>query len=241
MPSYNSLSFIEQSIRSIIKQTYLNWELLVTDDCSTDGTWKLLKKYAERDNRIRIFRLNENSGAGVARNNSIKHAKGRYIAFCDSDDQWKPNKLEVQLSFMQKNKSVLSYTSYSVISEEGSLIGDVVAKPYVDHKIMLRNNYIGCLTAMYDTHQLGKVYMPEIRKRQDWALWLSILKKTDKAHGVTESLALYRDRSDSISASKLNLLKYNWIIYNKIEEFSILKSSCYMAQFFYYYIVKKLK
>lgn len=240
-PTYNSIQFIEETIRSIIKQTYQNWELLITDDCSTDGTWTLLKEYVKRDGRIKIFRLDVNSGAGVARNNSIKHAKGQYIAFCDSDDQWKPNKLEVQLSFMEKNNCALSYSSYSIVSEKGTEIGDVIAKSEINHRVMLRNNYIGCLTAMYDTQKLGKVYMPEIRKRQDWALWLLILKKTDKACGIKESLALYRDRSDSISSNKMDLLKYNWIIYREVEGLSIPKSSICMIQFFYYYIMKKIE
>lgn len=238
-PSYNSECFIIETIESIKLQSYTNWELLITDDCSTDGTWNLLQEYAEKDNRIKTYRLDNNSGAGAARNNSIKHAKGRYIAFCDSDDQWKKAKLEKQLAFMQEKACSFSFSSYSIISEKGDLIGERIAPPEVNHKIMLKNNYIGCLTAMYDTQKLGKVYMPEIRRRQDWALWLSILKKTDKAFGVSESLALYRDRSGSISSNKLRLIKDNWIIYRNIEGYTIIKSSFYMFQFFYYYIVKK--
>lgn len=240
-PTYNSVQFVSETINSILNQTFKDWELLITDDCSTDSTWDLLQDYAKKDNRIKIFRLENNSGAGVARNNSIKKAKGKYIAFCDSDDQWKPNKLEVQISFMQKKGCALSYSSYLVINEKGDIKGEVVAKDVLDYKDMLKNNYIGCLTAIYDTQKVGKVYMSEIRKRQDWTLWLSILKKTNKAFGVKEPLAIYRKRSDSISANKLNLLKYNWSVYYDVEGFSKVLSFYYMIRYMVYYFAKKIK
>ena len=239
-PTYNSERFIQATIESIIGQSYKNWELLITDDCSNDKTWDLLTKYSKLDSRIKIFQLRQNSGAGVARNNSIRHAEGRYIAFCDSDDQWLPNKLEKQVSMMKENGIALSFSSYNIIDEEGQPKGEVIAKSEVDYKTMLRNNYIGCLTAMYDAIQLGKVYMPEIRKRQDWALWLSILKLTDKAYGIKEPLAVYRDRSNSISTNKKDLIKYNWAIYKEVEGFSFFKSSILLMKFVFFYFEKKI-
>lgn len=239
-PTYNSIRFLDDTIQSIRSQTFTNWELLITDDCSTDGTWELLQKYQEEDNRIKIFRLEKNSGPGVARNNSIKHAQGRFIAFCDSDDQWKPEKLEKQIKFMLDNDLALSFSSYDVIDERNNALGEVIAPEKVSYKSMLRNNYIGCLTAIYDTDKVGKVYMPTIRKRQDWALWLAILKKTPFALGIKEKLAVYRDRSQSISSNKIDLIKYNWNIYHNVEKFSVLKSVFLLIQFLFYYFKKKI-
>jgi len=238
-PTYNSIRFIEETIQSILNQTYQNWELLITDDCSTDGTWKLLQKYQKQDERIKIFRLEKNSGPGVARNNSIKNAKGRFIAFCDSDDQWKPDKLEKQIKFMLENDLAFSYTSYDVINEEGNTIGQVKAPAKIFYTTMLRNNYVGCLTAIYDTKNIGKLYMPEIRNRQDWALWLKILRKIPYALGIQENLAFYRDRSKSISSNKIKMVKYNWVIYKNVLGFSIVKSIFLIFQFQIYYFKKK--
>jgi teichuronic acid biosynthesis glycosyltransferase TuaG len=239
MATYNSADFIEHSIMSVLNQTYTNWELLVTDDCSTDNTLNLLQEYASKDKRIKVFFLEKNSGPGVARNYSIKHAKGRFIGFCDSDDQWKPEKLEKQTSLMMEKDCALSYSSYDTINDVGDFIGTVKAIPFLNYKIMLRNNYIGCLTAMYDTQKVGKVYMPEMRKRQDWGLWLLILKKSDYAYGIEESLAVYRNRSHSISANKIKLIKYNFSIYRELENFSFIKSTYRLMIFFYFYFTYK--
>lgn len=238
--SYNSANFIAETIESIIQQTYKNWELLITDDCSTDNSVDIIKSYCDKDNRIKLFNLKENSGAGIARNNSIDNASGRFIAFCDSDDKWKPEKLEKQVKFMLKNNLALSFSSYDVINEDGIHIEEVKAPPKVTYKTMLRNNYIGCLTAIYDIEKVGKVYMPEIRKRQDWALWLNILKKTPYALSIQENIANYRDRSKSISSNKMDLVKYNWNIYKNVEKFSTIESSFLLVQFLFYYFKKKL-
>ena len=239
-PCYNSSIFIEETINSIVSQTYPNWEMIIVDDCSTDNSVELVKAFIKEDNRIKLFSLKENSGTGVARNYSIKHASGRFIAFCDSDDQWKPEKLEKQIDFMLRNNLALSFSNYEVIDEDNNLIGEVKAPEKVTYKLMLRNNYIGCLTAMYDTNIVGKIFMPEIRKRQDWALWLSILKKTPYALSIQENLAIYKDRSKSISSNKKDLLKYNWNIYRNIEKFPPIKSFLFLAQFLFFYFKKKL-
>ncbi len=238
-PSYNSSRFIKETIQSIKNQNFKDWELLITDDCSTDDTWLIIKELAVSDPRIKTFQLKQNSGAGIARNNSISHAQGRYIAFCDSDDQWLPEKLEKQVAFMQKKKCALSFTSYYVIDERNNIKGHVTAKPFLDYQTMLKNNYIGCLTAMYDTEKLGKIYMPDIRKRQDWALWLSILKKVDKAYGIKEYLAKYRKSNNSISANKIDLIKYNWNIYHEAEGFSKTISNLLLIRFLFYHFRQK--
>lgn len=237
-PTYNSLKYLDTTIQSIINQTYSNWELLITDDCSNDGTWEKLKQYSQKDSRIKIFKLDHNSGAGIARNNSIKHAKGRFIAFCDSDDKWVYKKLEKQIEYMLSNDVSFSYSDFFLIDEKDKITGERRFPDKVNYKDMLLNNYIGCLTAVYDVEKLEKIYMKDLKNRQDWLLWLELLKQTDYAYNVSEKIAYYRERSDSISSNKLKMMKFNWLIYNKYEGFSILKSSYYIVRYFFMYLKK---
>lgn len=240
MPSYNSQTFIEKSIDSIIQQTYQNWELLITDDFSEDNTFEIIKKYELADERIKVFRLKSNSGAGVARNNSIKHANGRFIAFCDSDDMWNYKKLESQIDFMLRNNIYFSYSDYILIDENDKKIGERNLPKAVNYNDMLHNNYIGCLTAVYDVEKLGKIYMKDLKNRQDWLLWLDILKKTNYAYNVCEKSAFYRERSDSISANKFKMMRYNWKIYRQYEGFSFFKSSCFIIRYIFMYLKKTI-
>tara|TARA_B110000503_G_C7076698_1_gene383236 strand:+ start:113 stop:856 length:744 start_codon:yes stop_codon:yes gene_type:complete len=240
LPTFNSAQFISQTINSIISQTYSNWELIITDDCSSDDTTSIIETFRVKDARIELFKLKSNSGSGNARNNSIKHAKGRYIAFCDSDDQWMPHKLKKQISFMRDKDVAFTYTSYDVINEDGDFQKTIDCPKTITYNELLRNNYIGCLTVMYDAAKLGKMYMSEIRKRQDWVLWFEILKKTQIGYGIEESLALYRLRSNAISAKKLKLIKYNWRIYRIELKYSWLCSLLLIINFMLYYIKKKI-
>lgn len=212
-PTYNSAEFIKETIDAIRAQTYKNWELLITDDCSKDNTTEIIQQYIEKDARIKLFRLDKNSGGGAARNNSIKMAQGRYIAFCDSDDRWYPVKLEKQLSFMEEKETAFSYTSYMTCNEQGKIKGIIVAPNTITFSSNKRDNKIGCLTAIYDTEKVGKVYLPIIRKRQDWGLMMRILQKCKIAYGMKEPLALYRLREGSISSNKMDLIKYNIGVY----------------------------
>lgn len=238
-PSYNSENFISETINSVLKQTYQNWELLVTDDGSTDSSTKIIKNFIEQDSRIQLFTI-QNGGAAVARNNSIKNAKGIYIAFLDSDDLWLPTKLEKQIAFMERNKYAISYTSYQRMSEIGMLLNDEVSIfKRVSYADMLTSNKIGCLTAIYSTEILGKVYMPLIRKRQDYALWLKILKRTPYAFGLDEVLATYRIREASLSAKKTEMLKWNWLLFRKVEKKSVLSSFYYVLYNVYYKLMHK--
>lgn len=201
-PSYNCENFIACTIEAILKQTYSNWELLITDDCSTDNSIAIIEEYVHKDPRIKLLKLEVNSGAGICRNKSIEAAKGRYIAFCDSDDVWMSQKLEKQLAFMEKKKCALTYSSYMLMNEEGAEKGIVVCRSKLNYHQLKRDNEIGCLTAMYDTEKVGKMYMSSIRKRQDWGLWLEILAKCKVAYGIKEPLAYYRIRKGSISNKK---------------------------------------
>jgi glycosyltransferase involved in cell wall biosynthesis len=239
-PTYNSEKFIEKTIQSIINQTYTNWELLITDDNSNDQTVSIINNYVINDKRIKLYKLKNNSGAGIARNNSISKSSGRFISFCDSDDQWKPTKLEKQIKFLIDNKLKFTYSSYDIHNENGDFVKKVNALDILTYKILLRNNYVGCLTAIYDKDALGKMYMPALRKRQDWLLWIEILKIVGKTKGMKENLAIYCDRSNSISSNKFNMIKYNWIVYNKGLGFGVSKSIFLLINFLYYYAKKKI-
>lgn len=230
-PSYNSSSFIAETIESILSQTYLNWELLITDDCSTDRSVEIIERYIQRDSRIKLFRLEKNCGAGVCRNRSISEAKGRFIAFCDSDDRWRPEKLEKQLAFMREKDCALSYTSYMTCDESGKISSIVIGKRRETYFSMRCDNRIGCLTAVYDTEKVGKVFMPELRKRQDWGLWLTILRRCEVAYGLKEPLAIYRIHSNSISRNKGALMKYNISVYKTVLGYSP------MASYLYFFIL----
>ena len=203
MPAYNAEIYISDAINSVISQTYKNWELLIVNDRSTDNTKKIINSFKEKEKRIIYFETDKNLGPGYARNIAIERANGQYIAFLDSDDKWIPNKLEIQLNFMKKNKSSFSFTSYQKINESSQIIGKKIEVPNkLNYEDLLKSCIIGCLTVIYDVSKLGKVYMPLIKKTQDYAMWLNILKKIPSAHGLNESLALYRVRRDSISSNK---------------------------------------
>lgn len=242
MPNYNSEHYIAGTIESIINQTYSNWELLITDDCSSDNSTNIIESYCAKDSRIKLFKLENNSGAGVARNNSIKQANGKFIAFCDSDDRWFPNKLELQLDFMMKHGYAFSFTACNLYDGNGNLYGHQSVPKKVTYCSMLRNCAVPSSTAMYDASILGKMYMPKIRKRQDWGLWLDIVKKCGAGYGLNETLMNYLMRNDSISANKLSLLKYNYNVYHEHLGYSTMVS--YALLYFYFmptYVIKRIR
>lgn len=240
MPLHNTEDFVVQSVNSVINQTYSQWELLIIDDCSTDDSVKKVKEFQDVDDRISLFENKINLGAAKTRNYGIKKAKGRFIAFLDSDDQWDSSKLEKQISFMIKNNYDLTYTYYRHVDETGKFKMNIVDIPrQLAYKSLLKKNYIGCLTAVYDSNSLGKIYMPDILKRQDFALWLKILKKVDYAYCYNEILASYTLRGGSVSSNKFKLIKYNWNLYRNVEKFSIPKSSFFLASNIYFKILKK--
>lgn len=225
MATYNEDRFLAESIESVLNQTYRDLELLITDDCSTNkAVIDILEDFKKKDERVKTFYLTENQGAGVARNKSIEKARGRYIAFCDSDDRWKPEKIERQLALMNEKESCLCYSAYYTCDEDDNLTGVVAAPRKVTLKSMARDNKIGCLTGIYDTKPYGKFFMPLMRKRQDWGLFLEILKKSGRGFGITEPLAYYRKRRMSISTNKISLLRYNASVYQQILGFSKIKS-----------------
>lgn len=244
MPTYNASRFLADSIDSVLNQTYQNIELLITDDCSSEReTHKILEAYKKKDSRVKVFYQKENTGPGIARNISIQNAKGRYIAFCDSDDKWFPEKIEKQITFMNTKQCALCCSSYIRYNNTNKNKEINITPSIITFKDMLCDNKIGCLTAIYDTKLLGcKYYMPTIRKRQDWALFLNIIKSCKYAYGIKEPMAFYRIRKGSISNTKIGLLKYNANVYKEILGYSLLKSYIYL--FFLFlpnYTIKILK
>lgn len=226
-PAYNSHRFISSMIQSVLNQSYTNWELIITDDCSTDDTPNIVRSFSEKDGRIQYHCLEKNSGAGVARNNSIKLAKGRFIAFLDADDMWMSNKLEMQLEYMMKHDCALSYGSYMIVDEENVVKGIDVAPFKQTFSQSKKDNKIGCLTVVYDTEKVGKVFMPTIRKRQDWGLLLSVLKKCDIAYGIKTPIAYYRKGQVSLSKNKWSLVKYNIALYQVVLNWSKFYATIY--------------
>jgi glycosyltransferase involved in cell wall biosynthesis len=238
MPVYNSAATLGTSIRSVLTQTHSDLELLVTDDKSSDDSMDLLAEFARQDERVLPESAPERGGAGRARNLAIKRARGDYIAFLDSDDMWLPRKLERQLEFAATVEAPLTFTSYYKVdadyngeSTDFAPNGRVVrAREHVDYRAMLVRDYIGALTAMYDRTVLGTRLMPEMRKRQDYALWLSIMRDGVDARGLPEPLAVYRaHQSGSLSSNKLSLVPYNWALYREHEGLSVPRATRALA------------
>lgn len=215
-PSYNCADFIGKTIESVQAQSYQNWEMLITDDCSTDNSQDVIKSYAEKDGRVKLFVLPKNGGAGAARNNSIKEATGRYIAFCDSDDIWLPDKLEKQIAFMQQKNAAFVYGAYYECTEDLKRLRVVNVPERLTFKSEKHVNQVGTVTAMYDAGKIGKQYMPLIRKSQDWALWLKVMKITKEAYGLQEPCADYRIRANSNSRNKKAMIRFHAAVYEDV-------------------------
>lgn len=225
MPTYNCGRFIEETIASIQAQSYENWEIVIVDDCSTDNTRELVENMMARDGRIQYHCLSENSGAAVARTEAMKLADGEYMAFCDSDDLWMPDKLEKQLKFMSDNGYAFSCTAYEQIDEDSVSLGRVIKTVQkTDYNRLLLDCPVGNSSVMYHVDKMGKFEVPNIRKRNDDALWLQMLKKETYIWGMPEVLMRYRIRKNSISSNKLSVVKYHWILYRDIEHLSVLRS-----------------
>lgn len=233
MPTFNASKYLADSIESILGQTYTNLELLITDDNSSDETRKILDQFAQKDSRIKVEYLKENYGPGIARNKSIERAEGRYIAFCDCDDRWLPEKLEKQIRHMTRKDCALCSSSYLICDENDKITGINISPKHLTLNMMKHDNKIGCLTAVYDIKRLGhKFYMPAIRKRQDWAMFLNILKECQICFCLPEPLAYYRQRDNSVSSKKLSLVKYNVNVYETVFGYSTIKAYLYFFTHF---------
>jgi len=240
-PFYNSSKFIEECVNSVAVQSYSNWELLIVDDFSDDNSKELLLSLEKKDERIKVTFLDNNIGAAKARNVAIRQARGKYIAFLDSDDFWEKNKLEKQIKFMEKKDIAFSFTSYSPISEDGSVSFPAIKAPYkIDYFAYLKNTIIGCLTVVIDKEKVGDFEMPIIKSSHDMALWLLIMKRGFEAYGLNESLANYRIVSTSNTANKWRSANDVWKVYRQFEKLSFFYSIWCFLNYAFNAIIRRI-
>jgi len=237
-PSYNSEKHISEAITSVLNQSYQNWEMLIVDDFSNDNSAEIIETFSKMDKRIKLIRLKENVGSALARNAAIKKAKGRFIAFLDSDDTWFPEKLEKQLTYLKQHNLVLTYSAYETMDEDSHTINIRNIQETITYKDMLKSNHIGNLTGIYDSNYFGKVYM-EPYGHEDYILWLRLIKQIESTKGIAEPLARYRIASDSLSSNKLKALTWQWYIYRDIEKLDIFQSVYYMIWYVYNALKKR--
>lgn len=242
MPCYNMERFIADTINSVIHQTFADWELLIVDDASTDGTVAIVQSLAEQDDRINFSANSEHAGIAPTRNSCIKKAKGRFLAFLDADDIWHPEKLERQLHFMLDRHIGFSYSSYDLIDESGKPMEKTIKTAGdLDYKAYLRNTIIGCSTVMVDIDVIGPVEVPDFRTSEDTATWLDILKKGFKAYAIEEPLTFYRIRSHSASSNKLKASADLWKVYRQNEKLPFFKAVFYFCCYAFNAIKKRIR
>lgn len=240
-PTYNSEIYINKTIQSVINQTYSNWELIIIDDCSVDNTLEIVKLFSNNDSRIKLLKLEVNSGAAIARNRGLEIAKGRFVAFCDCDDIWFENKLEYQINFMLEKSLPISFTSYQLINENGESLNKVInAIDRITYLEYLKNTIIGMSTSMIDTSLVKEFRFENIRTRQDTMLWITLLKRGHVAYGIKEVLVKYTVRSNSISANKFKAASKVWDLYYNMEKMGLFKSSYYFIFYVFNAIKKRL-
>lgn len=242
MPSYNTGKYIAESIKSVQEQTYENWELIIVDDCSTDNTDDIVATFF-LDKRIRYLKNETNCGAAVSRNRALREAKGRWIAFLDSDDLWKSEKLQKQISFMKQNQYAFSYTNYIEIDENSRENGVSVTGPKrITKRGMYNYCWPGCLTVMYDVSVIGLVQIEDIKKNNDYAMWLKVCKKAD-CYLLDEQLAMYRrGRNGSISShGYIALIKWHYKLFKDVEGQSVFMSGFNTCINMFFGIYKKIQ
>ena len=240
-PTYNCGNYIEETINSVINQTYKNWEMIIIDDCSTDNTKSIVEEYQKKYPNIKYHILENNSGAAVARNMAIKMAKGKFIAFLDSDDLWDKEKLEKQINFMKQNDYNFTYTNYEEIDEKSNSINKFVTGPKKITKLGMYNYcWPGCLTVMYNAEKVGLIQIENLPKNNDYAIWLKVIKKSN-CYLLDENLARYRIRAGSISNnSKIKLIKYHYLLFRQGEKMNVISSTLNMIRNLFFGVIKKL-
>lgn len=239
-PTFNAEKYIRSTLQSVLNQSYQNWEMILVDDASTDRTVSIIEESAQKDNRIKLFKLSENSGNGFARNVALEKSAGKYIAYLDADDLWFPEKLEKQIKFLKTNKLPFTFSFYDCIDEEGNDLNRRVEAPLnLTYNQLFFCNYVGNLTAIYDVDYFGKITLQASQKRQDWRLWLTILKEIKTTKPVPEPLAFYRIRKDSISSSKFKLIKHNFGVYREFHGYNFVFSVLLMVRFLFTQLIIK--
>lgn len=241
-PNYNCEKFIVETIESVINQTYKNWEMIIIDDCSSDNSITIAINYTKKDKRIKVIQNEKNMGAALCRNKAIEMAKGEFIAFLDSDDVWLPNKLQKQVAFMINNDADFSFSEYYLMDENSKslfLTSKVIKR--LTYNRMLFHTFTGCLTVMYSQLKLGKYFGPDVKNCNDKALFLKILKKSKKALSISEPLAKYRIRKNSISSSKIKMLKPYIHVLHDHEKINIVFTLFFVITHFIYKKLFKYK
>jgi len=231
-PLHNAEKYIGFTIESVLNQTHKNWEMIIVDDNSSDNSVTVVNSY--HDDRIKLIQLHTKHGPALTRNKAIERAKGSYISFLDADDLWIPTKLEKQLSFMKEYDLSFSYASYFLIDEQGNSLGEFKTKSTITYTSMLKTCSVGCLTAIYNVEKLGKIYMKNIPKGQDYTLWLEIMQRIKKTQGMLEPIAYYRIQNTSVSSNKFNAIKAQWRIYRDTQDLNIFQSTYYFIHYAYY-------
>lgn len=233
-PVYNSDKYIIDTINSVLSQTYQNWQLILVDDGSRDASIKIIDEFRSKDSRIEVIKNPQNIGPARSRNKGIERATGDYIAFLDSDDIWLPEFLETMISFSVANDYDFVFSSYKRTDENlNPLYKDFIVPEKVNYDSLLKTCPISCLTALINISSIGKYYMPDIDKRQDYGLWLSILKDVEYAYGFTKPLAIYRIRKGSVSRNKFKAMLYVWRIYRDVEKLNFFYSLYLLVNYAY--------
>ncbi|MBG9980852.1 glycosyltransferase family 2 protein [Facklamia sp. DSM 111018] len=241
-PVYNAERFIEDTIKSVQQQTYQNWELILVDDCSQDNSRIMIEKYVAIDSRFKLISLKENLGAAEARNKGLDIAKGRFIAFIDSDDCWHREKLSRQLAFMIKQNYLFTYTNFALVNESGEILKESVVLPErLDYYGLLKNTAIACSTVMIDRDALGDFRMPLVRKGQDTATWLMLMRERAViAYGLDQVLNYYRQVEGSISSNKWGAIKRTWNTYRNIEKLPLIECLYYFSHYIFQAIKRRI-
>lgn len=242
MPNYNCEKFIDETINSVLVQTYSDWELLIVDDCSTDNSCEIISRYCQSDERIKLLINKKNSGAAVSRNKALKEASGEWIAFLDSDDLWLPEKLEKQISFMQNNNYGFSFTKYIEINENSASLHRLISGPKkISKRKMFAYCWIGCLTVMYNRAKVGLIQIENLKKNNDYAMWLKVIKK-EKCYLLPEVLAKYRKRVGSISNhGKFSLIKHHYYLFRVGEKMCAVRAMFCTVRNLFNGVWKKIK
>lgn len=232
-PAYNAEKTIIETMNSVMAQTYQNWEMIIVDDLSSDSTTFIVEKYIEQDRRIKLIKLQANSGVAYARNVAINNAKGQYIAFLDSDDTWIEDKLTLQISFMKENNIYFSFTQYRQFKIAVDNIGKLIDVPAcVKYRDLLRVNSIPCSSVVLDRNVIKEVKFPQ-KKHEDYILWLSILKNDINAYGLKQDLMRYRVSNNSISGNKFKAAQWHWDILIKEEKIPKIEAIFYFLYYAY--------
>jgi len=237
-PSHNTEKYIAKTMDSVLAQSYDDWEMIIVDDLSIDNSVSIIETYARKDSRIKLIRAEKKLGASGARNRAIEASQGKYIAFLDADDLWIPQKLEKQIKFMVDHNLSFTYSSYKTINEKGELLTTFATLPNISYESMLKTCSVGCLTAIYDAGKLGKMYLPKLPTKEDYVLWLNIMKKIGSTKGIIEPLAYYRIGESSVSSNKVNAAAWQWKVYRNVEQIGFLKSIYYFINYVYFGIIK---